>query len=354
MDIYGVGVLPLIEDLKRHVPEVWQPWYADDSGGGGTFAAIRRFFERLCEKGPGRGYFPEPSKSVLVVAAHNVERAKAPFADLNFKVVMGSRYLGGFVGEAAAQASWVEDKASSWAEAVGELAVVAKRFPQTAYAGLQKSLQQEWQFVQRVTPGIGAAFAAIEASIRDRFLPALFGEEKAADPTVRTLASLPVKATGLALPDPTTSSAANYTASTVCCTHLVQMLRGHTPFRNADHVMVMCCAKQELRAVCNTADKQVLAAELAKLDPKTCRMVERARETGSWLSVTPTAVCGFELFQLRSSATACGFAMGCFRRSSRRSAMAVAPPSPSTTHLIACAVAWSSVVTTTLSASSPT
>ena len=232
---------------------------------------------------------------MLVVAEHNVERAKAAFADLNFKVVTGSRYLGGFVGEAAAQASWVEDKASSWAEAVGELAVVAKRFPQTAYAGLQKSLQQEWQFVQRVTPGIGAAFAAIEASIRDRFLPALFGEEKAADPTVRTLSSLPVKAAGLALPDPTTSSAANYTASTVCCTHLVQALRGHTPFRHADHVMVMRCAKHELRAGARQQDEQVLAAELTKLDPKTCRTVERARETGSWLSVTPTAVCGFEL-----------------------------------------------------------
>ena len=28
----------------------------------------------------------------------------------------------------------------------------------TAYAGLQKSLQQEWDFVQRVTPDIGTEF----------------------------------------------------------------------------------------------------------------------------------------------------------------------------------------------------
>ena len=30
--------------------------------------------------------------------------------------------------------------------------------PQTSYTGLQKSLQQEWAFVQRVTPGIGPEF----------------------------------------------------------------------------------------------------------------------------------------------------------------------------------------------------
>ena len=35
---------------------------------------------------------------------------------------------------------------------------VAHRHLQTAYVGLHKSLQQEWDFVQRVTLGIGMDF----------------------------------------------------------------------------------------------------------------------------------------------------------------------------------------------------
>ncbi len=60
-----------------------------------------------------------------------------------------------------------------------ELAVVAKNFPQAAYSsGLQKSLQQEWQFVQRVVKGIsGDDFSEIEKAINDLFLPSLFADQ---------------------------------------------------------------------------------------------------------------------------------------------------------------------------------
>ena len=85
----------------------------------------------------------------MVVSKHNVAAAKAAFSDLGFRVVTGSRYLGGFIGEEAAQAAWLDDKISSWAEAVGTMAGLTRRHPQTAYAGMQKSLQNEWQFVQR-------------------------------------------------------------------------------------------------------------------------------------------------------------------------------------------------------------
>ena len=35
MITYGIGVLPLIRDLRRSNPHVMQPWYADDVGAGG-------------------------------------------------------------------------------------------------------------------------------------------------------------------------------------------------------------------------------------------------------------------------------------------------------------------------------
>jgi hypothetical protein len=52
---------------------VEQPWYADDAGMGGHFSKIRRFFHKLQEIGPSFGYYPEPSKSILVVPQHNLD-----------------------------------------------------------------------------------------------------------------------------------------------------------------------------------------------------------------------------------------------------------------------------------------
>ena len=58
-------------------------------------------------------------------------------------VVKESWYLGGFIGYGAAEKSWLAGKVEAWAESIGTLAGVSCKQPQSAYAGLQKSLKQE-------------------------------------------------------------------------------------------------------------------------------------------------------------------------------------------------------------------
>ena len=82
--------------------------------------------------------------------------------------------MGGFIGDAAAEREWLKEKLQRWTELVRILAGVAHNHPQSAYAGLLKSLQQEWYFVQRVTPGVGEAFGPVEEALREIFVPALF------------------------------------------------------------------------------------------------------------------------------------------------------------------------------------
>ena len=98
MIAYGIGVLPLIRELRRYHPYVTQPWYADDAGAGGIFGAVMDLFWDLQLKEPTQGYFTEPTKSILVVAERNVPRAKEYFRGMGIKIVTGSQYLGGFVG----------------------------------------------------------------------------------------------------------------------------------------------------------------------------------------------------------------------------------------------------------------
>ena len=120
-----------------------------------------------------------------------------------------------------------------WAESVRTLAGVARKHPQSAYKGLQKSLQQEWAFVQRVTPGIGDAFGPVE-EITTAFLPELFEGVGDCSPG-RAITRLIVKQAGLTLPDPTRTAPDNWQASCVITGNLVSALRGQVPFWTADH-----------------------------------------------------------------------------------------------------------------------
>ena len=83
-------------------------------------------------KGPAQGYFTEPTKSILVVAERNVPRAKEYFRGMGIKIVTGSQYLGGFVGERETESQWVRTKVEGWAESVRTLSGVARKHPQSA------------------------------------------------------------------------------------------------------------------------------------------------------------------------------------------------------------------------------
>ena len=74
MIAYGIGVLPLIRELREDHPLVTQPWYSDDVGAGGTFIDVQAHFQDLQAQGPAWGYYPETTKSILVMAPGNVAR----------------------------------------------------------------------------------------------------------------------------------------------------------------------------------------------------------------------------------------------------------------------------------------
>ena len=243
----------------------------------------------LVLKGEKYGYSPEPTKSILVTTPDSLDKAKIAFKDLNFKVKTGHRYLRGFVGSVKARSKWLESRVEDWCYGVKELAKVAVKSPQTAYQALQKSLQQEWQFVQRVCKDVGAFFEPIEKAITEDFLPALLGSKTEAS-SHRELFCLPIKSSGLALPNPHVTASANYLASTLMNSHLLASLRGSVTFRSADHAYVT----KENRAELKLRRSQECESELKRLSqtmtPAKCRTLMQGNKTGQWLSILPTAV----------------------------------------------------------------
>jgi len=69
---------------------------------------------------------------------------------------------------------------------------VAPRFLQTAYAGLTKSLQLEWQYLQQVILETGAVLAPIQAALANTFLPTLLEEPREKTPGLWEITTLPI------------------------------------------------------------------------------------------------------------------------------------------------------------------
>ena len=68
MIAYGIGVIPPIQELWYAHPHVTQPCYSYDAGVGVSFGKILVHLENLKVRGSPRGYFPEPTNIILVVA----------------------------------------------------------------------------------------------------------------------------------------------------------------------------------------------------------------------------------------------------------------------------------------------
>ena len=71
---------------------------------------MQAHFLDLQAQAPAQGYYPEPTKRILVVAPGNVAWAEDHFRGLGIRVVTGHRYLGGFIGDAEAEREWLKEK----------------------------------------------------------------------------------------------------------------------------------------------------------------------------------------------------------------------------------------------------
>ena len=100
---YGLGIHPLIWDLRTIHPIVTQPCYGDDAEAGGTFMDIQLHLDDLMVRGPPWGYLPKLTKSILVVSPWNVPRAEDFSQGYGIQVVTRILCLGGFVGMKIAQ-----------------------------------------------------------------------------------------------------------------------------------------------------------------------------------------------------------------------------------------------------------
>jgi hypothetical protein len=247
--------------------------------------------------GPARGYYPEPSKSIFVPDnPEAMEDCKRELADFNFIFRTGSRYVGGFVGDDEAKQAWLEPQIQQWVDGVEKLAKVARRFPQTAYAGLAKSLQMEWTYLQRVMPGLEDVLDPIEDAIKSSFLPALFGEDEPNLTDLRAQLALSVKKAGLGVPIPRETACSNHEASKGITKVLTKSLVEGSDLNTVAYSERASSVRRECRkARLKDEDRKLGLIIDSSSSKQVARRMERAKETGAWLTATPDRLNGTEL-----------------------------------------------------------
>ena len=281
--LYGVEILPLIRKLKELHIHCVQPWYADDMAMHGHVNDITDIMHLLLKEGPQRGYFPEPAKSICICDLQTQNRVRPFLEEFKFQYKEGYRYLGKYIGTTETLQQWLQPKVAEWAEGVQELAHVARRFPQTAYAGLAKSLQSEWQFLQRVCPGIGETFAPVEHAIASSYIPSLLGDAEGALGPPRELTSLSVKTAGLGLPCPVTLALHCHESSVEATCLLTTSLLYGGEFSYDAHSSHARKAKNLSKLKRVSEQVAVLEGIQSISTKRKKRRLEQVQETGAWM-----------------------------------------------------------------------
>jgi len=207
MAMYALALAPLLKELH---PKCLQVWYADDATGCDTLVRMRAWFDALRALGPKYGYFPKPSKCILVVKPDRFDQAMEIFKGTKVKLQVdgakdsgvevnttGTRHLGAAVGTPEFKADYVNKKIDGWVAALKKLAVVATSQPHAAFSAFTQCMQGQWTFLSRSMPGISPLFQRLEDVIRMTVLPALL--RRNVNDFERNVLSLPARLGGLGI-----------------------------------------------------------------------------------------------------------------------------------------------------------
>ena len=130
MAMYTIGTLPLIHRLQGPVAQVW---YADDASAGGSVTGLRRWWDVLQSSGPLFGYYPNPSKTWLIVKPEHLQNVETQFQGTGVQITtQGQWHLGAPLGSRSFIEEFVRAKVSVWVSELKPLSEIASSQPQAA------------------------------------------------------------------------------------------------------------------------------------------------------------------------------------------------------------------------------
>ena len=306
---YSISTFLLIKQLAD-IKGCSQLWYADDAGAVGKLIALKLWWDKLLEIGPPLGYFPNASKTWLVVKPEYLQDAKDIFHGTNIRITeegpedddpkSGQRYLGSALGTEAFQKQYVNDKVTMWINELEVLCDIAKIEPQLAYAAYTFGLSKRWIYVMRTIPNISEYLKPLEDCIRTKFIPTITGAYQFND-LDRDIYSLPTKHGGLGIFNPAKISDLEYKYSISATKPLVNIIKQQnitlSPELNIEIMTEIKKAKSSITSqkTCYHVNKLKLLKQ--ECTPQAAKSLDILCEKGSssWLTALPLKEFGFIL-----------------------------------------------------------
>ena len=173
--------------------------FADDITSVGKLLSLRQWWTQITNIGPHFGYFPQPTKSWLIVKENHYEEAKAVFEGTNIQISKtGERHLGAVIGSKSFRERYCKEMVERWRNELTTLSEIALTQPQAAYACYTSGYQHRFSYFLRTIPEMEVYLQPIEKIIRHQFIPAITGG-KIINDLERNLLSLPPRMGGLGL-----------------------------------------------------------------------------------------------------------------------------------------------------------
>ena len=191
--------------------------------------------------------------------------------------------------------SFVKERVETWVSSVNCLAAAARKYPQSAYCALNRSLSCEWSYLQRVVQGLEEEFAPLRDVILEQFAPAILGREVL--PREHQLLTLPVKYGGLALADPVHTAPQAYQNSRNATDILRNSIQSGNPVNVNDHSAHCRRITSQIsreRDVISAEISQSILSDLPQLEERTLSRIVRGNASG-WLTVLPLKREGYDL-----------------------------------------------------------
>jgi hypothetical protein len=176
------------------------------------------------------------------------------------------------------------------------LSPVTKRYPQTAYDALVKSLQMKWTYLQHIVLGIEGALAPLEEAIQKFFLSAPLEEYAANLTALRPLLGLGVGKAGFGVPGQSDTANGNLITSQLITGALTESLVESSPLNTGVYSQGASQIQKDCRRDCMIQDKQTLEdLKVASSLLVEWHWMDRTTETGAWLTIIPDRLNGTDL-----------------------------------------------------------
>ncbi len=294
MAFYALATLPLIAACKVEQLD-GEAWFADDATGAGALQDLRKWWDHLSKEGPKFGYFPNGSKTWLVVKEAYFIEAVDIFRGTDVHITTeGRRHLGAALGTERYTTNFVEERVKVWTSELDCLASIARSQPQAAYSALCHGLPGKWLFLARTMPDVKELLLPLEMSLRQCFLPALTGRSAPGD-IERRLLALPARHGGLGISQPHEIAAAQHRASMQLTADLVRALTHKLLI--PEGTIGLQYSKAEVRRSARLSVARSAETLHAELHPSMqhARLLASEKGSSSWLTVLPLVDHGFAL-----------------------------------------------------------